>query len=124
MGGDGFEIGYNERIFFTEVILMRLIGIALLAALVISPSTFAKDKESSLEKAIKGEIRSDDHPGQGSGRPDNPGEHGKDNAAEKQSRGHGNGSKKEESWEDRVRDEFEDDDDKDKGKDKKKNNKK
>ena len=103
---------------------MRSIGLMLLVVFAISIPAFAKDKESSLEKAIKDEIRGDDHSEKGKGRPDNPGEHGRDNAAENQSRGHGNGSKKEYSWEDRIKDEFEDDDDKDKGKKKKKNKQK
>jgi hypothetical protein len=94
--------------------MKRLIGLVLLVLFTITSPTFAKDKESSLEKAIKDEIRGDDHSGKGKGRPDSPGEHGRENAADKQSRGQGNGSKKEESWEDRIRDEI-DDGGKDKG---------
>ena len=75
--------------------MRRFIGFMLLVAFIASPSVFAKEKDSSLEKAIKDEIRGDDHSGKGKGRPDNPGEHGRENAAEKQSQSHGKGSKKE-----------------------------
>lgn len=82
----------------------------------------AKDKESSWEEAIKDEIfDSEDH--QGKGRPDNPGEHGRDNAARKQAGNPGKGSDKDTSLESAIRDEiFDEDDDKnEKGKGKKKN---
>ena len=102
--------------------MAKLIWLPFLLVLAFSAPLYAKDKDSSLEKAIEDVFSDDDHPGKGKGRPDNPGEHGRDNAADKQSRGHGNGSKKEDSWEDRIRDEFDDDDD-DKGKTKSKKKK-
>jgi hypothetical protein len=107
--------------------MKRVASLLLLAAFATSSPLYAKDKDSSLEGVIKDAINEDDHQGKGKGRPDNPGEHGRENAADKQSRGQGNGSKKEESWEDRVRDEIDGDDKhgkKDKGKDKGKNKKK
>jgi len=104
--------------------MSKLIWLPLLLVFALSTPAYAKDKESSLEKAVRDDFRDDDHPGKGKGRPDNPGEHGRENAAEKQSQSHGKGSKKGESWEDKIRDEFDDEDDKDKGKDKKKNKKK
>ena len=107
--------------------MKNLLAVLLLVAFTASSPLLAKDKDSSLEKAIKEEFDDDDHPGKGKGRPDNPGEHGRENAAEKQSRGHGNGSKKEASVEDEIRKEFEDDDkynSKKKGKDKNKDKKK
>lgn len=103
--------------------MTRLTGLLLLVVFAVSSPVYAKDKDSSLEKAIKEEFGVDKDPGKGQGRPDNPGEHGRDNAAEKQSRGQGKGSKQEDSWEDRIRDEIEGDG-KDKKKDKAKKNKK
>jgi hypothetical protein len=91
-----------------EFIMSRLVSLLLLLAFTISSPAFAKDKESSVEKATKDEVRGDDYSKKGKGRPNNPGEHGRENAADKQSRGQGNGSKKEESWEDRIRDEIDD----------------
>ena len=100
--------------------MSKLILLPLLLAFAFSSSLYAKDKDSSLEKAVKDVFSDDDSPGKGKGPSDNPGEHGRDNAAEKQSRGHGNGSKQEGSWEDKIRDEFESGDDKHKGKNKNK----
>ena len=94
----------------------------LIMSLMLLPGVgLAKDKESSWEEAIKDEIfDSDDH--QGKGRPDNPGEHGRDNAARKQAQNAGKGSGKDTSLESAIRDELfdEDDDQKDKGKNKNK----
>jgi hypothetical protein len=113
--------------------MKKFASLLFLAAFAITSPLYAKDKDSSLEGVIKDSINEGDHPGKGKGRPDNPGEHGRENAADKQSRGHGNGSKKEESWEDRVRDDIEGEDkddkkakgkDKDKDKGKNKNKKK
>ena len=59
---------------------------------------------------------------QGKGKPDNPGEHGRDNAAQKQRENPGKGSKGGDSWEDSIKDEF-DEKDKDKDKDKNRKNK-
>ena len=59
-------------------ILLILISLTLLPGL-----AFAKDKDSTLERAIKDEIF-DDGKQKGKGRPDNPGQHGRDNAAQKQ----------------------------------------
>lgn len=98
--------------------MIRLTWLLVMFVLVISSPAYAKDKDSSVEEAIEDMVSEDDHPGKGKGRPDNPGEHGRDNAAEKQSRGQGKGSKSEDSWEDKLRDEIEDDD---KGKGGKKN---
>ena len=78
----------------------------------------AEGKHDSIEDAMRDELGLEDKQ-TGPGRPDNPGEHGRDNAAEKQRQNSGKGSKGEESWEDRLRDEI-DDDDKDKDKDEKK----
>jgi len=92
----------------------------LCAALLMSAPLYAKDKNSSIEDAIRDSVDDDDkHKGKGHGRPDNPGEHGRENAAQKQRENPGNGSKGGDSWEDKVRDAI-DDDDKD-DKDKKKN---
>ena len=57
--------------------------------LILSSPAFAKDKGSSVEDAIREEIRDEigdvDHGdnSKGKGRPDNPGEHGRENAAQK-----------------------------------------
>jgi hypothetical protein len=105
-----------------------LIGLIL----ILSSPAFAKDKESSIEGAIREEIRDeiddDDYRGnnKGKSRPDSPGEHGRENAAQKQRANPGQGSKGGDSWEDVIRDEFEDDDDKggnNKNKNKNKNKK-
>ena len=101
-------------------------SLLFLAVFVISSPLYAKDKDSFLEGVIKDSVNEEGHSGKGKGRPNNPGEHGRENAADKQSRGQGNGSKKEDSWEDRVRDEIDGDDKgrydkKDDGKDKGKN---
>jgi hypothetical protein len=113
-------MNYNTRNQLNRInIMAKLIWLPFLLVLAFSAPLYAKDKDSSLEKVIEDVFSDDDHPGKGEGRPDNPGEHGRENAADKQSRGHGNGSKKEDSWEDRIRDEF-DDDDKGKSKSKKK----
>ncbi len=86
--------------------------------LILSASVLAKDKEASIENAIRDEIRDeyDDngHKGdnKGKGRPDNPGEHGRDNAAQKQKENPGQGSKGDDSWEKVIRDELEDDEQK------------
>lgn len=99
---------------------------AMLLLLIFAVPAYAKDKNSSIEDAVRDEIREelgydDNNKGKGHGRPDNPGEHGRDNAAEKQRENPGKGSKGGDSWEDRVSDVFDDDDkDKDKDKDKKK----
>lgn len=74
---------------------MKFVGLLLLVAFSFSSPTYAKGKESSQGNADRDEVRDEKHVGKGKGRPDNPGEHGRENAAEKQSRGHGNGSKKE-----------------------------
>ncbi len=100
--------------------MFRILALALLFVFATSTPLYAKDKNTSLEDVIRDAIDDDDHPGNGKGRPDNPGEHGRENAEDKQSRGHGNGSKKEDSWEDRIRDEIEDEE-KDHKKDKDKN---
>ena len=72
--------------------MAKLVWLPFLLVLALSAPLYAKDKDSSFEKAIEDVFDDDDHPGKGKGRPDNPGEHGRENAAEKQSRGHGNGS--------------------------------
>lgn len=91
--------------------MSRFICLITLLLFTVSMPVFSKDKNSSLGDIIDDVLDDDnDHPGQGKGRPDNPGEHGRDNAAEKQSRGHGKGSKGDESWIDKIEDELEDDD--------------
>jgi hypothetical protein len=103
--------------------MKNLLALLLLLTFTASSPILAKDKDSSQKKAVKEQFDNDDHPGKGKGRPDNPGEHGRENAAEKQSQSHGKGSKKEGSLEDEIREEFEGDEkDKNnkKGKDKKK----
>jgi hypothetical protein len=96
--------------------LLILISLTLLPGLAL-----AKDKDSALERAIKDEIFDDDKQ-KGKGRPDNPGEHGRDNAAQKQATNPGKGGGKNSSLESAILDEILDDDDDrgDKGKDKKK----
>ena len=114
---------YNIQTQLNGVFIMpKLVWLSFLLVFVFSTPLHAKDKDSSLEKAIKDIASDDDHQGKGKGRPDNPGEHGRDNAADKQSRGHGNGSKKEDSWEDKIGDELKGDD-KDKNKKSKKKKK-
>ena len=96
--------------------LLILISVTLLPGLAL-----AKDKDSALERVIKDEIfDNNDH--KGGGRPDNPGEHGRDNAAQKQAANPGKGSGKNSSLEGALLDEILDnDDDRDnKGKGKKK----
>ena len=95
---------------------MRLTSLLFLFVFAVSSPAFAKDEGSSLESAVKGAFGRDNDSDKG--KPDNPGEHGRENAAEKQSRDHGAGGKNEDSWEDKIRDEFKDDSSKDKGKDK------
>ena len=84
--------------------MSRLIQLVLLLVLVSSVPVQAKDKQSSVEKAIRDEL-SYDGDKKGKGRPDNPGEHGRKNAAQKQSQSSGKGSKKNDSWEDVIQDE-------------------
>jgi len=100
-----------------------LFGSALFA---ITAVAVAQGKNDGIEDAVRDDIRDElglDDKQTGPGRPDNPGEHGRDNAAEKQRQNPGKGSKGEQSWEDRLRDEI-DDDHKDKDKDKDKDKKK
>jgi len=84
--------------------MFRLIKLVLLLLLVSSVPAHAKDKQSSVEKSIRDEL-SYDRDSKGTGRPDNPGEHGRRNAAHKQSQSSGKGSKKNDSWEDVIQDE-------------------
>ena len=93
----------------------------LIAALFVAGPAYAKGKNSSMEDRVRDEFHNDDH--KGKGKPDNPGEHGRDNAAQKQRENPGKGSKGGDSWEDSIRDES-GDKDKDKDKDKNKNKKK
>jgi len=98
---------------------------AILGTVLVALSTvaLAKGKNDSIEDVIRDEIRDEldlDDKQTGPGRPDNPGEHGRDNAAEKQRQNPGKGSKGDDDWEDRLRDAI-DDDDKETGKDKSKN---
>jgi hypothetical protein len=105
--------------------MKNAICLVFVALAVCSAPGFTKDKDSSLEREIKDEIRDEiygDDKQKGKGRPDNPGEHGRDNAAQKQSENPGKGSKANDSWEDVIRDEI-DDKDKDKDKSKGKKNK-
>jgi len=67
-------------------ILLLLISLTLLPAL-----TLARDKDSTLEGIIKDEVMHDEK-SKGKGRPNNPGEHGRDNAAAKQAVNPGKGS--------------------------------
>ena len=61
----------------------------------------------------------------GPGRPDDPGAHGRENAAQKQRDNPGKGSKGgDDDWEDRIRDAIDDDDDDRKDNDKHKDKKK
>lgn len=99
---------------------MKLIVTTLMVGLLTATTVSAKGKNSSLEQAVEDEIRDaldlDDGKNKGKGKPHNPGEHGRDNAADKQRDNPGKGSKGGDSWEDEIRDEiFGDDDDKDKG---------
>lgn len=101
--------------------MMKTIIPVLSILLAYSLPGYAKDKESSIERAIKDELRDeiyDDNNQKGKGKPDNPGQHGRDNAAQKQRENSGKGSKGADSWEDIIRDEIDDDD---KGKNKNKN---
>ncbi len=102
--------------------------VLLAGLLLVSPGiALSKDKSNSIEDAIRDEIREEaglDNKQAGPGRPDDPGAHGRENAAEKQRQNPGKGSKGDEDWEDRLRDEFDDDDHKDKDKDKDKDKKK
>ena len=84
---------------------MRM-NLALACLLLLSPGiALSKDKSSSIEDAIRDEIREEaglDDKQTGPGRPDDPGAHGRENAAEKQRQNPGKGSKGEEDWEDRL----------------------
>ena len=104
---------------------MRYLIITALCSVLFTPSALTKDhKNDSLEDAVRDEIRDavygDDHR-QGKGRPDNPGEHGRENAEDKQrkNKGKSKGAGNHDSLEDRILEEFEDSDDH--GKKKKKN---
>ena len=90
----------------------------LIATLALTGPAYAKDKNSSMEDRVRGEFSEDNH--QGKGKPDNPGEHGRDNAAQKQRENPGKGSKGGDSWEESIRNES-GDKSKDKNKDKNKN---
>jgi hypothetical protein len=104
--------------------MTRLLTLAVMLAVSLSFPVSAKDKDSSVNKAIKRELSGNDHPGKGKGQPDNPGEHGRDNAAEKQSRGQGNGSKQQNNWYDGDSKKKNKDKDKDKNSEKNKKSKK
>ena len=82
----------------------------LIAGLVATTPAYAKpDKGANSESAGKGELNVGHQ--QGKGQPDNPGEHGRENAAQKQRENPGKGSKGGDS-----RDDLSDKDkDKDKG---------
>ena len=98
--------------------MMKVITIFLVLCTFGIPA-LAKDNNRTLEDVIRDEFGEEQD--KGKGRPDNPGQHGRDNAAEKQSNNPGKGSKSDDSLEDWIRG---DDDDKDKDKDKDKKNKK
>ena len=90
--------------------MIRLMVVCMLAMSVALPLQ-AKDKNDSIEDAIGDAIRDeiyDDDKHKGKGRPDNPGEHGRDNARRKQCENPGKGSKCDYDWEDIISD---DDDD-------------
>lgn len=113
---------------------MQKIPLIAVLVLALAPlAAFSKDKSSSIEDAIRDEVSDelDYDKKKGKGRPDNPGEHGRDNAEQKQRDNPGKGSKDDNSWEDEIREKFEDDEDKndkndkgDKNKAKDKNKKK
>jgi hypothetical protein len=85
----------------------------LIAGLVATTPAYAKpDKGANSESAGKGELNVGHQ--QGKGQPDNPGEHGRENAAQKQRENPGKGSKGGDSRDDLS--------DKDKDKDKDKGN--
>lgn len=95
----------------------------------LSGAAIARDKSSSIEDVVRDEIADkvsaeDEKNNRGKGRPDNPGEHGRENAAQKQAANKGKGSANHDQG--ILGDILEDDDaqKKDKGKDKGKNNKK
>ena len=101
--------------------LMRIMIAGWVLAL-MPTIALSKDKNASIEDAVRDEVRKEvglNDKQTGPGRPDDPGAHGRDNAAEKQRQNPGKGSKGGEDWEDRLRDSIDDDDDrKDKDKDK------
>ncbi|MEH6519502.1 MAG: hypothetical protein V7742_22730 [Halioglobus sp.] len=99
--------------------MIRTIMLVCLTLLVYTMPGVAKDKDSSAGRAVNDVIYSgiyDDDHHKGKGRPGNPGEHGRDNAAQKQRENPGNGSKGGDSWEDIIRDEVDDGGKKNKGK--------
>lgn len=85
---------------------MKILTNLLLLILMLSGPVYAKDNQSSLEKALQDEISGDSN----KGKPDNPGEHGRDNAAKKQRENPGHGSKGDDSWESAISDAFDDED--------------
>ena len=123
-GCQNTDVKISDEIYEVLVMSSRHLFIGLV--LILSSPAFAKDKGSSVEDAIREEIRDEigdvDHGdnSKGKGRPDNPGEHGRENAAQKQRVNPGQGSKGGDSREDLMRYEFEHDDEKG-GKNKNKN---
>ena len=99
---------YSNDLQSTQVAFMTMLTKLLFLILILSSPAYGKDKESSPEKALRDEISEDRDRGQG--RPDNPGQHGRDNAAEKQRENPGRGSKGGDAWESSKSDAFEDDD--------------
>jgi len=81
--------------------------------------TLALAKDSTLEGIIKDEVMHDEK-SKGKGRPDNPGEHGRDNAAAKQAGNPGKGSSNHSSSGESVIDKVLGEDDDREKKDKKK----
>jgi len=78
---------------------MNRLCVLLIAGLVATTPAYAKpDKDSNQESAIRDELSYENN--QGKGRPDNPGEHGRENAAQKQRENPGKGSKGGDSWDD------------------------
>jgi hypothetical protein len=107
-----------------------MLNLLIVALALVSFSAVAqpKGKNTSIEDAIRDEIRDEvglDDKQTGPGRPDDPGAHGRENAEQKQRENPGKGSKGgDDDWEDRIRDAIDDDDDDRKDNDKHKDKKK
>ncbi|MEP6391221.1 MAG: hypothetical protein ABJ056_15020 [Halioglobus sp.] len=98
--------------------IMCVVGAALLVFSTTGVTADKYDKSKSKNSSSIFNSISDSDKQKSKGRPDDPGQHGRDNAAAKQRENPGNGSKGEESWLDSIRDKDDRDDDYERNKDK------
>jgi hypothetical protein len=106
--------------------MQKIVTTLVLMTFLLAPA-YADDDDSSVDSVIEDIWGGDSDKGhKGQGRPENPGEQGRENAAQKQRENPGKGSKgndEDESWVDEIRDDIEGDDGNDEKKSQKQSDK-